>query len=165
MATSKTIEYGGRTLPRRPDQFDKEVLNEVFDGLKPILVSYMETDEENVESLRKYFLKIHSTDGYDIAREMEMYARLGGSAELVEIFDDAPFRKILDKHEKEWVDYFKVEPLLNIGDKVCYYHVAGTIVNKSNPNSHGYYSVRSKGQEAGSCYLVPWEDCQLVETE
>lgn len=164
MTTSKMIEYGGRTIPRRPGQFDKEVLDEVFDGLKPILVAYMETDEGDVESLRKYFLKILSTDGYDIAREMEMYARLGGSTELVEIFDNAPFGDILTKHIRSWVDYFKIEPLLKVGDKVRWRYIEGTIEEVSHKFVPGVYVINVPYIKR-SRILAAWEDCELLETK
>ena len=166
MNMPKMIEYDGRKIAKRPSQYDQEVLEEVFDYLKPSLKDYLQRwDESDVESLRKHFLLISSTDGYDIASHMDMYARLGGSRELVDIFDNAPFRKVLSKHIQAWIDYFKIEPLFKIGDRVRWFGLGGKIVRTSDSYMPGYYAVAAPGTKDNVYHLIPWEECELVESE
>lgn len=168
---STFIEYGGCRIPRRPKTFDPQVLNAVFNAIRPELYAYLNKDKEAVELLRKPFLHIHSTDGYDIARHMEMYSSLGGCEETVAIFSYAPFNRVLRNFINMWIDQYHILPLLKIGDRVKWNYLEGVIVVESDrnfPDNYGTfpgcYLIHMDNAPDGQNIVVPWEECVLVDS-
>lgn len=160
------IEYGGRTIPRRPRQVDKEVLSDVFDAILLELSAEagwdMEDQSEN-EAAKRAFIDAaqYDEDGYQIMRNLESHGWEGNST-LVEIFNDAPFSACCAKHVSTWLTYFRVEPVFDIGDVVTFKHgfekltgVIEKIMGADDKLLPGYYGIHVEGRDGRPC--VPWE--------
>jgi len=167
-----TITYGDRTIARRPNLTDDFVLNDTFDALLPELAiyfnwdeGYQDTEKNFIECLRKSFIKTGYGDGYEIVRALEQDYLVTGSADLVEVFDNAPFFKHLKEHIRLWVNYFKIEPLFRVGSKVSFRHgnrtLIGIIVEANYRYGAGEYLISVEGEHSKP--VVPWEACTLLE--
>lgn len=171
--TLTSIVYGGRTIARRPSQYDEAVLSDAFDAILPELAAECDWDTEKdvstINEARREFIKAKSMDGYKIMRHFEMCLGWDGDARCVEIFDDAPFRQCLVDHVQSWIDYFKIEPLFREGDTVAFMHgceeLRGEVETVKTLGEPGRYTIRVEGMVGKP--VVRWELCgqRLPQTD
>ncbi len=160
-----SIVYGGRTIARRPSQYDEAVLSDVFDAILPELAAEccwdIEKDADTINEARQEFINAESTDGYKIMRHFDMCLGWDGDARCVEIFDDAPFQRCLAGHVQRWIDYFKIEPLFKEGDTVAFMNGREEmhgVVEEVTWGEPGRYTIRVEGMVGKP--VVRWELCK-----
>lgn len=163
------IEYGGRQIGSRPDKYSAKVADAVFDEIKDDLAEALDCTMEDVEKYRADFIRAACSaahDGYKMASYLERNCTgwdcNGG---LVMLFEEAPWDSIYDGFVKQWLDYWKIEPLLNAGTQVKYKfgsnEYISTIEGISQTGLGMYTMAHPRGLPWRHC--VRWEDCLPVE--
>lgn len=168
--SDKMINYGGRNIGARPNKYSDTVADIVFDKIKDELSSVLDYGEyDDVELLRSDFVHascVNQHDGYKMTRYLERFILWEGSAELVELFNEAPFDDVHREFVQQWIDYWKIEPLFNVGDRVQFTHGYETLtstVEEIDKFSPGRYIMAPQPGES-SHPVVCWEDVQAVES-
>lgn len=168
--SDKMIIYGDRKIGARPSKYSDIVANEVFDKIKDELASILDYGEyDNVELLRADFLLaacVNYQDGYKMSRYLEKFTLWEGSAELVELFNDAPWDDVYKPLVQQWIDYWKLEPLFKVGETVKFVHgfetLTSTVVEIDQYWPGRYIMAPQPGESKRP--IVCWEDVQAVES-
>lgn len=170
MPNEELIEYGTRKIARRPKSCSEEVANAVFDYIKEELKDALGCSAEQIERDRANLIHAalcYPNDGYKMARFFDDHCGWDCDRNIVEILDDAPWQSVHREFVMQWLSYWKLEPLFNVGDKVTY-SLNGDFftsiieeVTKIGWIPASYTTVPQSG-ESGR-HIVPWENCKAVE--
>lgn len=164
------IDYGGRKIAERPSLYSKEVADAVFDRIKEELAGICGYSMDDVEACRAQFIDaacVSGQDGYNMAKHLDFYHGWDCNREHVELFDDAPWNKVHNAFVETWINYWHIEPLLKVGDKVKFTHgfkeLVSTIESAIDQYWPGRYIMAAQPGES-SRPIVRWEDVQAVES-
>lgn len=164
--SEELIDYGTRKIARRPSMYSEEVAQSVFDSIKQDLADALGCDAEQLESSRASFIEAairEAQDGYKMARYLDDYCNWRCDRNIVEILDDAPWQKAHNDLVEQWRNYWKLEPLFKVGDKVNFRcnaeQLTSTIAELENGWRPASYTMAPLSGDSGS-YIVRWEDCQ-----
>lgn len=167
--SDELIDYGTRKIARRPSSLSEEVASAVFDLIKEDLAEAMGYGAEQLDSSRSNFIQaalITAQDGYKMARHLEDYCGWHCDRNVVEILDDAPWSDAHRDFVVQWRDYWKLEPLFSIGDKVKYYwngeNFSSSIVALESCWAPASYTMAPQPGQCGN-HIVHWENCKAVE--
>ena len=164
------IEYGGRPIAPRPALYGPEVAAEVFDDIKHDLIDKIESyTHDHIEKCKKNFVDAATSaghDGYEVARYLERFCSWRCNAQMVDVIDNAPWEKHYRFFVQQWLDYWKIEPLFKVGDKVVFSHLGSltetTVVSTASSHEPGTYLLAGLDTDSHCRPIVRWEDCKAA---
>lgn len=141
------------TAPPRPKVTD----DMVRDAATRLLNDYGQ-DEDQADDIVEHYH--HWIDGYELAKNLDMYCHWSIDAQTVEMLADLPGRvdRILDKAKKEWVKAYNIQPKLKNGTQIKRGVIAGVY-------EHGAaeYLVKENGCTKENRFLiVPFEEAEVA---
>ena len=151
----------------RPRASDPRIKLAVIDRLAADCLGW--SDSSTLEEWKEALGRAHLHDnGYEIARDLDRYARVNGiDAELVEILDSAS-SYVWDAREelvKQWVRETGVKPSLSVGQRIKSKFDVGTI-SGAKEDVASYLMIpdgeEEKFKNGGGVY-VPYEEAELLE--
>lgn len=167
----ETMEYAGRRIRRRPRVLDPEVKEDIFEAIRPDIVSLFRLDKDNewdaerLAALKRSFLRHYNLDGCATASAMEWDGVFVSTWGFAEIIENAPYEMILRRHVRRWINEENVFPQYRKGQLVTWSRGEGVIDQVRYKYSPGCYSIRRTDipiQDRSRREIVPWEECRLV---
>lgn len=160
--------------PKRPARHDDLVVQAAAKEILPKVMEWLNDDEYELSAIEGDLVKAlkHNSDGYDIAKSLEVRSGYSPDAALVEILDGCAFAKIKahDKLCRDWVSANSIkEPPLQTRVTWSRKADAGVgVVVKNYPEGKSTVSFAAlghvpSGQIGCQGYVVEWEQLTVVD--
>lgn len=168
----ETVEYGGRRIRRRPRVLDYAVKEDIFEAIKPDIISLFtieversDLDAQYLAAIKKAFLRHYDMDGCRTVWAIETEGICVATWGFAEIIETAPYDLILKRHVRKWIEEENVSPLYCKGQFVVWSRGEGVIDEAWDKYSPGCYVIRRTDiamEDPSRREIVPWEECRLV---
>lgn len=153
--------------PARP-KFNEEIRMEAARETAEDIAEHCGREWQDVDNMAASLAKYARSymDGYELAKELDSYARWDCNFEVCEYLDSHSHRlsTASERHQKEWAEAHGIEPAYSIGARVRVRDEAGVIdgIYEYGPAK---YLILMDGETGTSRRIVSFEDAVAEEAD